>query len=168
MVETKEQEKERERIEREKEKAKAEGKEYKDPNAKNLFSLKISAGKEVNPEKGFDITFGSPAVKLDTTAIEIAVVDEKKNKTPIKWHLERDTLNMCRWQVVADWKEKTNYQLYIPKKAVTDVMGYENDSTVVEFATYDPEKFATVSLNVTGDGNNRYILLLTDASGKTM
>ena len=39
---------------------------------------------------------------------------------------------------------------------------------MVEFATYDPEKFATVSLNVTGDGNNRYILLLTDASGKTM
>ena len=65
-------------------------------------------------------------------------------------------------------EEKTNYQLYIPKKSVTDVMGYENDSTVVEFATYDPEKFATVSLNVKGDGNNRYILLLTDASGKTL
>ena len=47
-------------------------------------------------------------------------------------------------------------------------MGYENDSTVVEFATYDPEKFATVSLNVQGDGNNRYILLLTDSSGKTL
>ena len=168
LVETKEQEKERERIEKEKEKAKAEGKEYKDPNAKNLFSLKISAGKEVNPEKGFDITFGTPAVKFDTTAMEIAVVDEKKNKTPIKWHLKRDTLNMCRWQVVAEWKENTSYQLYIPKKTVTDVMGYENDSTVVEFMTYDPEKFATVSLNVTADGNNRYILLLTDASGKTL
>ena len=47
-------------------------------------------------------------------------------------------------------------------------MGYENDSTVVEFATYDPEKFATVSLNVEGSGNNRYILLLTDSSGRTL
>ena len=47
-------------------------------------------------------------------------------------------------------------------------MGYENDSTVVEFATYDPEKFATVSLNVKGSGNNQYILLLTDNSGKTL
>jgi hypothetical protein len=47
-------------------------------------------------------------------------------------------------------------------------MGYENDSTVVEFATYDPEKFATVSLNVQGSGKNRYILLLTDNSGKTL
>jgi hypothetical protein len=47
-------------------------------------------------------------------------------------------------------------------------MGYENDSTVVEFATFDPEKFATVSLNIKGVGNNRYIILLTDGSGKTL
>ena len=168
LVETKEQQKERERIEKEKEKARAEGREYKDPNYKNPFKLSISAGKEVNPEKGFDISFGTPAVKLDTTAIELAIVDEKKNKTPIKWRLERDTLNMCRWRVLAEWKEKTNYSLYIPKQSITDVMGYENDSTVVEFATYDPEKFATVSLNVQASGKNRYILLLTDNSGKTL
>ena len=168
LVETKEQEKERERVEKEKAKAKAEGREYKDPNYKNPFKLSISAGKEVNPEKGFDITFGSPAVKLDTAAMEIAIVDENKVKTPIKWHLECDTLNMCRWRVIAEWKEKTNYSLYIPKKSITDVMGYENDSTVMEFATYDPEKFATVSLNVVGSGTNRYILLLTDNSGKTL
>ncbi len=168
LVETKEQQKERERIEKEKEKAKAEGREYKDPNAKNLFSLKISAGKEVNPERGFDITFGSPAVQFDTTAMEIAMVDEKKQKTPIKWHLERDSMNMCRWQVVAEWKEKCNYSLYIPKHSITDVMGYQNDSTVMEFATYDPEKFATVSLNVEGAGRSSYIVLLTDNSGKTL
>ena len=168
LVETKEQQKERERIEKEKERALAEGREYKDPNAKNLFSLKISAGKEVNPEKGFDITFGSPAIRFDTTAMEIAFIDEQKKKTPIKWHLKRDSLNMCRWQVVADWDEKSNYSLYIPKKSITDVMGYENDSTVMEFATFDPEKFATVSLVVAGVGRNSYIVLLTDNSGKTL
>ena len=168
LVETKEEQKERERIEKEKERALAEGREYKGPNAKNLFSLKISAGKEINPEKGFDITFGSPAIKFDTTAMEIAMVDEQKKKTPIKWHLERDSLNMCRWRVVADWKEKSNYSLYIPKRSISDVMGYENDSTVMEFATFDPEKFATVSLDVAGVGRNSYIVLLTDNSGKTL
>ena len=168
LVETKEQQKERERIEKEKKKAEAEGREYKDPNAKNLFSLKISAGKEVNPEKGFDITFGSPAVKFDTTMMDISMVDEQKKKTSIKWHLERDSMNMCRWQVVADWDEKSNYSLYIPKQSITDVMGYQNDSTVVEFSTYDPEKFATVSLNVEGAGRSSYIILLTDSSGKTL
>ena len=168
LVETKEQEKERERIEKEKAKAQAEGREFKDPNYKNPFKLNISAGKEVDPEKGFDITLGTPAVKLDSVAIELVELDEKNNKTPVKWHLVRDTMNMCRWHMEAPWKEKTNYQLYIPKKSITDIMGYENDSTVVAFATYDPEKFATVSLNVQGSGNNQYILLLTDSSGKTL
>ncbi len=168
LVETKEQQKERERIEKEKEKAAAEGREYKDPNYKNPFSLKISAGKEVNPEKGFDITFGTPAVKFDSTAVELLVVAEDKSTTPIKGRFVRDTLNMCRYFVEAPWKEKTNYRLYIPKQSITDVMGYENDSTVVEFATYDPEKFATVSLNVKGSKENRYIVLLTDSSGKTI
>ncbi len=168
LVETKEQEKERERIEKEKAKAKAEGREFKDPNYKNPFSMKISAGKEVNPEKGFDITFGTPAVRLDSMAIELVAVDENKQKTPIEWHLVRDTMNMCRWAVKADWKEKTSYHLYIPKRSITDIMGYENDSTVMDFTTYDPEKFATVSLNVKGAMGSSYIILLTDSSGKTL
>ena len=168
LVETKEQQKERERLEKEKAKAEAEGKEWKDPNAKNLFTLKVSAGKEVNPEKGFDITFGSPAVKFDTTAVELVAVAEDKTTTPVERYFERDSMNMCRWMVRAKLKEKTNYRLYIPKKNITDVMGYENDSTVMEFATYDPEKFATVSLNVASTSGSSYIILLTDASGKTL
>ena len=168
LIETKEQEKERERIEKEKAKAKAEGREYKDPNYKNPFTLKISAGKEINPEQGFDISFGTPAVKFDTTAIELVTVAEDKTTTPVKMNFVRDTMNMCRWEVKAPWKEKTNYRLYLPKESVTDIMGHKNDSTVVEFATYDPEKFSTVSLNVKGEGNNKYIILLTDSSGKTL
>ena len=168
LVETKEQEKERERIEKEKAKAKAEGKEYVDPNYKNPFTLKISAGKEVNPETGFDITFGTPAVKFDTVAVELHSVAEDKTTTPEKVRFVRDTMNMCRWMVQADWRQKTNYRLYIPKQNITDIMDYENDSTVVEFATYDPEKFSTVSLNVEAPKGMRYIILLTNSSGKTL
>ncbi len=168
LIETKEQQKERERIEKEKEKAAKEGREYKDPNDKNKFTLNIGAGKEVNPERGFEISFGTPAVTFDTTAVKLLVVAEDKSTTPVEMHFVRDTLNMCRWQVNAPWREKTNYRLYVPKKSITDVMGYQNDSTVVEFATYDPEKFATVTLNVTGEAGKEYILLLTDSSNKTL
>ena len=168
LVETKEQQKERERLEKEKERALAEGKEWKDPNAKSKFTMKISAGKEINPELGFDITFATPAIKFDTTAVELVAVAEDKSTIVVEKHFVRDSMNMCRWQVKAPWKEKTNYRLYIPKKSITDLMGEENDSTVVEFATYDPEKFATVSLNVASTSNSCYIILLTDSSGKTI
>ena len=168
LIETKEQQKERERIEKEKEKAAKEGREYKDPTAKNPFSLKISAGKEVNPEKGFDITFGTPAVQFDSMAVELAIVGADKSLTPVKKHFVRDTMNMCRWFVKAPWREKTSYRLYIPKEKITDVMGYKNDSTVVEFATFDPEKFATVTVNVKGEGDKEYILLLTNSGNNIL
>jgi hypothetical protein len=77
-------------------------------------------------------------------------------------------MNMCRWFVKAPWREKTSYRLYIPKEKITDVMGYKNDSTVVEFATFDPEKFATVTVKVTGEKDKEYILLLTNSSNKTL
>lgn len=166
LIETKEQEKERERIEREKEKAKREGREYKDPTAKNPFLMTIGAGKEVNPERGFDISFGTPAVKLDSAEIRLLEIDEKNRQGTVRYHLVRDTMNMCRWELRAPWKKNTKYRLYVPKQSITDIMGYENDSTVVEFMTYDPEKFATVTLNVEGVGSNHYIVQLTDASGK--
>ena len=67
------------------------------------------------------------------------MVAEDKSITPVKRHFERDSMNMCRWKLVADWKEKSNYRFYIPKKAITDIMGYENDSTAMEFSTFDPE-----------------------------
>ena len=168
LIETKEQQKERERIEKEKEKAAKEGREYKDPTAKNPFSLKISAGKEINPEKGFDITFGTPAVQFDSMAVELAIVGADKSLTPVKKHFVRDTMNMCRWFVKAPWREKTSYRLYIPKEKITDVMGYKNDSTVVEFATFDPEKFATVTVNVKGEGDKEYILLLTNSGNNIL
>ena len=168
LIETKEQQKERERIEKEKEKAAKEGREYKDPTAKNPFSLKISAGKEINPENGFDITFGTPAVQFDSMAVELAIVGADKSLTPVKKHFVRDTMNMCRWFVKAPWREKTSYRLYIPKEKITDVMGYKNDSTVVEFATFDPEKFATVTVNVKGEGDKEYILLLTNSGNNIL
>lgn len=168
LIETKEEQKERERIEKEKAKAASEGREYNDPTAKNPFTLRIGANKEVNPETGFDISFGSPAIQFDSTSVSLVEIDDKNNKTDVTRHFVRDTLNMCRWDLKARWKPNTKYSLYFPKNSVTDVMGYKNDSTIVEFTTYDPEKFATVSLNVIGARDTKYIILLTDKGGKTL
>ena len=107
-------------------------------------------------------------MQFDSLAVELAIVGEDKSLTPIEKRFIRDTMNMCRWFVEAPWKEKTSYRLYIPKEKITDVMGYKNDSTVVEFATFDPEKFATVTVKVSGTEGKEYILLLTNSSNKTL
>ena len=169
LVETKDQERERLRREKEEAKAKAEGREYKDPNAKNPFTLKWGLGKDLNPEKRIDMAFGSPAVQFDTMAVQLLDMSDPKGQgVAVERHFVRDTMNACRWFVENRFKPNTKYRIYMPKGCVTDVMGYQNDSTVVEFTTLDPEKFATVSLKVSGTKDKHYILILTDASGKVL
>lgn len=169
-VETKEEEREREKQEKEREKAKKEGREYTPPKVANPFKCVLSAQKEVNPEVGFTMTFDSPAVEFDTTAVQLIKYNEKNEPTNIKAHFVRDTLNMCRWDVRAAWENKTKYVFVVPKESVTDIMGYKNDSIRMEFTTFDPEKFATMTINVksTPKGKRSYIILLTDASGKLL
>ncbi|MBR2326087.1 MAG: Ig-like domain-containing protein [Alistipes sp.] len=169
LVESKDQERERIRREKERAKAEAEGREYKDPTEKNPFSLKFNISGEFNPTKNMDMTFGSPAIKFDSTAVRLLEIEgEQTQEVAIERHFVRDTMNACRWIVKNKFKPNTKYRLYMPKGCVTDIMGYQNDSTVVDFTTFDPEKFATVSLKVSGVKGKQYILILADSSNKTI
>ena len=168
-IETKEEEKEREKEEKERKKAEEEGREYVAPEKPNPFSCKISAQSEINPEKGFDLELSFPAVRLDSSAIKLFKVESKNGKESEKEIVKRfirDTLNMSRWHIDAKWEHTTKYRFYIPKGAITDIMGYENDSISNAFATYDPEKFAKLIIKVSGTNNKRYIIQQTDSSGK--
>ena len=170
LIETKEEEKEREKEEKERAKAEKEGREYTPPKKPNPFKLTLSAQKEVNPEKGFTMSFGSPAVAFDTASIQLVRYNDKNEPTTVNRHFVRDTMDMCRWEVRAKWENNSKYMMYVPTGAVTDIMGYKNDSLKMEFTTYDPEKFATIVLNVKTSprGRRSYIVLLTDANGKTL
>ena len=45
-------------------------------------------------------------------------------------------------------------------------MGYQNDTIKMDLTSYDPEKFATLVLDVKGEAGKKYIVQQTDASGK--
>lgn len=168
-VETKEEEKEREKEEKERKKAEEEGREYVAPEKPNPFTYKISAQSEINPEKGFDLELTYPAVRIDSSAIKLFKVESnggKESEREVAKHFVRDTLNMGRWHIDSKWDKATKYRFYIPKGAITDIMGYENDSISNSFATFDPEKFATLIINVSGTAGKRYIIQQTDTSGK--
>lgn len=168
-VESKEEQREREKQEKERKKAEDEGREYTPPVKPNPFKYKLSTTKDVNPEKGFDMELDLPAVEMDSAAIMLwRLSGDEKNptRTPVKYHFVRDTLNMGRWHIKAPWEENTKYRFYMPKGAITDVMGYQNDSTVVDLATYDPEKFATMKINVQGEPGRKYIIQQTNSSGQ--
>lgn len=168
-VESKEEEREREKEEKERKKAEEEGREYIAPEKPNPFSYKFSTQSEINPERGFDLELTYPAVKMDSSAIKLFKIEDRGGReyeSEITKHFVRDTLNIGRWHVEAKWDKATKYRFYIPKGAITDIMEYQNDSISNNFTTYDPEKFATVIVNVTGTQGKRYIIQQTDSSGK--
>ena len=167
LVESKDEQRAREKEEKEREKALKEGREYAPPQKPNPFKHSFSASGEFNPETGFDVKFDFPAVKFDSAAVTLVKMGEGDKEEPIAKHFIRDSLNMSRWHIDAKWEEATKYRLFIPAGAVTDIMGYENDTITLNIASFDPEKFATLVINVKGENDKQYIIQQTDAAGKT-
>ena len=169
LVESKEEQKAREKEEKERKQAEAEGKEYTPPQKPNPFKYKSSASSEINPEKGFDITIDYPLVAFDSTAVKLYKLsgdDKNPTETEVEKHFVRDTLNIGRYAVRAQWENNTKYRFYIPKHSMTDIMGYQNDSISSSFSTFDPEKFSKIVLSIKGEKGKEYIIQQTDSSGK--
>ena len=164
FVETKEQEKEREKLERERRKAEAAGEEWKEPEKPNPFVYKLPLTGEINPENHLTIDFDYPVVRIDSAATLLTVTHPDKTIEDVPVHFVRDTASLRRWQIRADWQTGGEYTLTIPKGAVTDVAGFQNDSIVGKYTVYDPEKFATVKIHVVGRDSTRYIVQLLDGS----
>lgn len=167
LVESKDEQRAREKEEKERKKALKEGREYAPPQKPNPFKHSFSASGEFNPETGFDVKFDFPAVKFDSAAVTLVKMGEGDKEEPVAKHFIRDSLNMSRWHIDAKWEEATKYRLFIPAGAVTDIMGYENDTITLNIASFDPEKFATLVINVKGEDDKQYIIQQTDAAGKT-
>ena len=166
FVETKEQEKERERIEKERERAEKAGEEFIEPKKENPFKYKMSSSGDINPENHLSIEFDYPVTVLDSAAVQLKSVAEDGRETLQKVWFERDTVNMRKWFIKSNWKEASKYSLLIPPAAVTDVAGQQNDTIKGSYTTLDPEKFATVIVNVKTKGDGRsYIVQLTNGSG---
>ena len=166
FVETKEQEREREKLERERRKAEAAGEEWKETEKENPFKFTMSTSGEVNPEEHLTVDFDYPLTRLDSSKLLLTRTLEDQTIVDVPVRMVRDTGQLRRWYVRADWQTGGEYTLTIPEGAITDVAGQTNDSIIGRYTVLNPEKFATVLIHVKGrpDGT-KYILQLLDANG---
>ena len=166
-VESKEEERERIKQEKDKERAEKAGETYTPPKKPNPFKIKMAMSGDINPENHLTLEFDYPLIKLDSTVVKLAEVDEKGNEKPVKVTFERDTANMLLWRLKTKWKELSKYNLMIPAGALEDVARQQNDTIRASYGGLDHEKFAVVLIDVKGkpDGT-KYIVQLTNAQGK--
>lgn len=173
LVESKEEEKEREKLERERKKAEAAGEEWKAPKKKNPFEFKMPTSGEVIPEQHLTAQFLYPLAEIDSVKIELIrtedpqYMDKKQVLPDAKTRLiyVRDTADLLKWTLKAEWVPGASYQLKIPEGTFVDVAGFKNDSITATYKVAEPEKFATIKIQIKGrEDGTRYIIQQLDAN----
>ncbi len=169
FIETKEQEKEREKLERDRQRALEKGEEWVEPEKPNPFAFKMPLQGDLNPEEGLAVEFDYPLVRIDSSALQLTVQRDDESQEPLTVRMVRDTANLRRWRFEAPWQQKQQYSLLIPAGAFTDVAGFSNDTIRGAYSSLDPEKYATVKIDVKGkpDGT-KYIIQLLGSNGSLL
>lgn len=165
FIETKEQQREREKLERERRRAEEAGEEWTEPRKPSPFAFKLPLNGEINPENHLTVDFDYPLARLDSAAMLLTLLKADNSVEDVPVRFVRDTALLRRWYVRAPWKPEGQYTLTIPAGAITDVAGFTNDSIVGKYTVFDPEKFATVKIDVRGREGVQYIVQLLDGSG---
>ncbi|WP_304720537.1 Ig-like domain-containing protein [uncultured Alistipes sp.] len=165
FIETKEQQREREKLERERRRAEEAGEEWTEPKKPSPFAFKLPLNGEINPENHLTVDFDYPLARLDSAAMLLTLLKADNSVEDVPVRFVRDTALLRRWYVRAPWKPEGQYTLTIPAGAITDVAGFTNDSIVGKYTVFDPEKFATVKIDVRGREGVQYIVQLLDGSG---
>lgn len=165
FIETKEQQREREKLERERRRAEEAGEEWTEPKKPSPFAFKLPLNGEINPENHLTVDFDYPLARLDSAAMLLTLLKADNSVEDVPVRFVRDTALLRRWYVRAPWKPEGQYTLTIPAGAITDVAGFTNDSIVGKYTVLDPEKFATVKIDVRGREGMQYIVQLLDGSG---
>ena len=148
-VESREQERERERLERQRERAEAEGKEWREPAQPSTFRLTRPTDRtEVNPERDLEFEFPTPLSHFDSTAFELLSWSKEGDTVRERITFKADSLSTRKWLMQSRWLTERQYRLYIPTDALADITGEGNDSITLNLTVADPEKSATIRLNL--------------------
>lgn len=157
----------RERQEKEIKKLIEDGKEV--PEEPNTFKYDVDAANPLNPEKNITLMFGYPLAEMDSARISLIRMGDNDAKYRVPFTIEQDTMNIRSWTIKAPWMSANEYQLEIPDGVFTNIIGERNDTLKAKFTVMDPEKYASVTVNVQGKTDtSKYVLQLIDLGGKVL
>ncbi len=161
-IESKEEERAREKEEKERARAERDGEPYTPPQKPNPFKYNLSARGEINPENNVTISFDYPLV--ESSRISLVRFGQGEEMYRVRYDLRRDSSDIRKWVLSAQWMPSEKYRLVIPDSVFLDVAGQRNDSIKTDFSILSPDKFGTLTVNVRGKSDtSRYILqLLSD------
>jgi hypothetical protein len=137
-----------------------EGEEEK----KETLTPSISYAGENIMEKGLTFDFASLPTTVDHTLIQlwrVDDVDKQQKKETFTW--TADSIKMRKFTLQAKWQVSSQYELVVLPGAFADIYGLANDSITKKITTEDPDKYSSMSVNLTGiDSAQQVIVQLLD------
>ncbi len=116
----------------------------------NPFKYQVDASQQLNPYNNIGLNFDYPLLRLDTARVSLQLVEYPEGaegndslavRTPQPFRFERDTLDMRRWKMLADWVADGQYELMIPAGVFVNMARERNDTLRASFSVLPPENF---------------------------
>lgn len=152
-----------------------------------VFIPSFSVSTDMSPTKKLYIHSKLPLNNIDTSKISILRLSfkergeddfnleeaDKKERVPTVKTKQKYTIvplkeDITKREIIVDWLPTSEYQITIDKDALQDISGSVNDSLTHKIKTYDPAKFASVSLNITAGAEDNYIVSVLDSTNNVV
>jgi hypothetical protein len=131
---------------------------------KLFFSTNVIGNGIFNLNAPFIINFSSPLQSFDFSKI---IFNEEKEIIKPDIHFKGSVQRVL--QIDYKWKEETNYSLFIPPGAFTDIFAHTSDTISVKFKTKALKNYGTLKLKLDVPLScSNYILQLCDEQDKVM
>ena len=117
------------------------------PDTTIKFELNIKNKGTMDLNKDLRFQFETPLASYDTAKIDLyAVIDSID--IPVDYSIIKDSLKHREYAMQVEWSEDTLYRLEIYPKALKDIYGATNDTTIVLFDTQKRDFYGKVIIDV--------------------
>ncbi len=167
-VESEQEKRAREEEEKARKEAEKYGEDYVPPVKPSNFKFETTV-KEVNNEQNASLRFNAPLVVSDTSKISLYRLDEEGERVPMEYTYTQDSTDIRLWHIDGAWAEGQSYELEAIPGAWIDARGDINDTVVVQLSVSDPQRYGSMTLNVTAKSDtSAYVIYLLSSNGKSI
>lgn len=135
-----------------------------------LINVTYNCKNENVEQDGITLTFPDPIASIDTAAILFISTNPKNQNDTTTFIFERDTTKFEVYHMQLSQKYQTGYkyQVIFPEGIFKDIYGRKNKENKIDIQLPNTDKTGSITLNVTGVGDTRYIIELVSADKKNV
>ena len=154
----KEREKELEKWQKEQDKKKKKGEKYDSVYPVKPLTIQVAGASNMSPEGHVILESPTPLLRCDTAGIHLySKVDTLWYQVP--YRLKSVNGSCRRYEVMAEWRQNTEYSLETDSTAFTDIYGQAATPSKQGIKVKGDEEFGSLFVNMTGHGNTGRLMV---------